>query len=529
MSDSQFVGPGLIKGDERLLAPHYFNGRLLTAEDLQHDRRATQTRLDWLGQAVGAGVVDGLVVTKSSGTAVQITPGSGINPQGHYLRLPSMLTLSLAPAPAPGQHTDAAGVFTDCALPGPTGGGTVPGGAYLLTAVPASSLEGLAPLKDTAGDTDTPRCAARWEREGLQFKAIRLTGFDPAKLKVNANQNNLRNLLAHWCFGSKALVRLARDPFTFPGNWTGLDQAADLTPCDLPLAVFGWTGNALSFVDVWSARRRLVQPFALTAWAGLLSDKRVAVGQARFLQFQEQLDALAAGGKASTIAARTYFRFLPPAGFLPVTAQSLDPLLDTLDRSRRQFLRREVVAEEREAAAGEGGEAARARAGAAGEAVAGLTEETFQRLLARFDADFKSGVNEELRRLRQHVTTLTQQVKIIGGAAAGEAVSPGPAVDVGQPFAFDLATFFGNLLPDEIGLVDRETIDFRLQRSWYDEALDLDPPPGQPPPDIHIFVVADNLRRLRAGQLTVEDRPYVLFTKALQATTWVPYEPGANR
>jgi len=114
-------------------------------------------------------------------------------------------------------------------------------------------------------------------------------------------------------------------------------------------------------------------------------------------------------------------------------------------------------------------------------------------------------------------------------ADAGEPAAPGPAVNAGQPFAFDLATFFGDLLPDEIGLGDRETIDFLLQRSWYDEALDLSPPPGRSRPGIQIFVVEENLRRLRTGQLTVEDRPYVLFTKALQATTWVPYRPGDNR
>jgi hypothetical protein len=154
-----------------------------------------------------------------------------------------------------------------------------------------------------------------------------------------------------------------------------------------------------------------------------------------------------------------------------------------------------------------------------------LTAQTFQRLLARYDSDFKLGVNEELRRLREQVATLTDQVQLVAPAP----VSPGPPSTAGQGFAFDLATFFGDLLPAEIGLVDRETVDFRLQRSWYDEAIDLRPVRGQPRPGIHIYVVEENLRRLRAGQVTVEDRPYVLFTKAIRPTTWVPYRRGDDR
>src|SRR5262249_9770034 len=148
--------------------------------------------------------------------------------------------------------------------------------------------EGLAPMQ-SAGSASQGGCASKWERTGMQFKAIRLSGFDDTGAGVT--DKNRRNLLAHWCFGSLALAGLADDPFTFTDAFTGLDtlDPADLTPTDLPLAVFYWTGSAIDFVDVWSARRRLTRPYALRDWTGLLSDKRVALAQARFLQFQDQL------------------------------------------------------------------------------------------------------------------------------------------------------------------------------------------------------------------------------------------------
>ncbi len=42
----------------------------------------------------------------------------------------------------------------------------------------------------------------------------------------------------------------------------------------------------------------------------------------------------------------------------------------------------------------------------------------------------------------------------------------------GKAAGFDPAAFFGGL-PRCIGLIDRETVDFGLKRSWLDEAIDL--------------------------------------------------------
>ncbi len=319
MSAVQLLGSSF---DQGLRAPHYVNGRLLAAEDLKADRDATLARLAWLGRAAGPGVIDGLLVSTapSSATSLQVTAGLGLNRNGDPIRLASPVTLplaSIAPGAAP---QDDAGRFARCDFSAGNSSTSIPSGAYLLTALPASQLDGLAPLQASAGSTSPASCTGKWEVEGLQFKAIPLVGFPTS----GVTGDNRRNLLAHWCFGSEALRKLAVDPFSFDDRYGGLDQlGSDLTGCDLPLAVFFWTGSALDFVDGWSARRRLTRPSALDAWSGLLSDKRVAEAQARFLQFQQQAGELVESGRAAKAVGSLVFPFLPPAGLLPITTSAL--------------------------------------------------------------------------------------------------------------------------------------------------------------------------------------------------------------
>jgi hypothetical protein len=173
--------------------------------------------------------------------------------------------------------------------------------------------------------------------EGLQVKAIRLDEFTlPAGITLT--DNNRRNLLAHWCYGSWNLSNLSRNPFSFGLDYSGLVSVnpADLTACDLPLAVFYWTGNRLNFVDMWSVRRRLVRPDGLVdAWKGVLSERRVADGQARFLQFQDQLSTIPVNNNTRAV---DYFYFLPPVGFLPVTPDSTQEKLSNLRLHRGQLV-----------------------------------------------------------------------------------------------------------------------------------------------------------------------------------------------
>jgi hypothetical protein len=354
MGNSQFIGTDLTGQLDGLHAPHYFNGRLLTAEDLQADQQAVLTRQDWLGKASGYGVIEGLIVTQAGPTSIAITAGIGLNPQGEIIRLPGNIpSLPLTPQATANQPPPDAGRFTPCNFQSTGSMSSTPAGAYLLTAVPTSHFEGQVAMKAAAGSvmtstsngstSSTPGCGSKWEVEGLQFRIISIPatefGFQGFGFIQILNEDYRRNLFAHWCYGTPLLQDLGIEPFNFPDTYAGLDRlmmdsSSDLTFCDLPLAVFYWDGSKLTFVDAWAVRRRIIHPDALEGtWKALVSDKRVAENQARFLQFQNQINDWVLVGHAtnntplSQIQATSFFGYLPPVGFLPVSPTSLSSML----------------------------------------------------------------------------------------------------------------------------------------------------------------------------------------------------------
>lgn len=302
-------------------AAHYTNGRLLTAEDLQQDQQAMLARLAALGKSAGPGIISGFQVTAvSANRSLGVTAGLGINGEGTVIELAATEAVILPVQPVSTEESTIrrAGRFEACL--GDNAGGSVPldSGAYLLTVAPLARLEGAVPRRACDG-TETATCANQWEVEGVEFKIIRLINYQ-APVGSRANRN--RNLLAHWFYGSDKITNLMRDPLRFNPNYSGFSQisAEDFAACDLPLAVFYWTDNGIAFIDQWAVRRRPAHPYPATSWVANLSDRRQAEGQARFLQFQEQIANLQAqfGDETDTIRAVDRFAYLPPVGILPV-------------------------------------------------------------------------------------------------------------------------------------------------------------------------------------------------------------------
>lgn len=324
---SQLVGSSFADG---ALLPNYVNGRLLAAEDLATSQSTLLRRDTWIGQAAGPGIVTGLSVTAAA-TTLTVAAGLGVTPSGEPVSVPAAVTLQFSVAGS--AITPTGGSFANCTatLSGPQA--AVTSGAYLLTAMPACQLQGQAPMAIPPG-SDTPvACTAQWQVEGVQFKAIPLpvnTVTSASTVNtvngITVNPGNLRNLLAHWCFGTAQLADLGVDPFGFDPAYRGLDQLAstDLTPCDLPLCVFYWNAGAITFVDNWSVRRRTTRPDVSGApWSAAVADQRSADGEARFLQFQDQVSGLMTVGVSRKTVASEVFGMLPPVGFLPVAPDAM--------------------------------------------------------------------------------------------------------------------------------------------------------------------------------------------------------------
>ena len=314
---------------------NFFNGRMLTAEDMNREKAANREGHKQLGRASGAGVAYGLEVLAidtqaASQPAIVIRPGLAVNRRGKVLELFETVTLALKKPPE-ARPVGGPVSFDDCAPP-QDGVYIVGEGVYLLTLGPAELDEGRAPSNRLASD---PACAIRYKVEAVQFRLRPLTDFlqaevgdhltalravaDPNELPAARLQQRhlLRNRVAYRCFGAadSRLLALRTTPLSGPPVAYGLldDLHPQLTACEVPLAVIFWTALGIEFVDRWAVRRRLTGRNAI---AGGLTDRLAAEAEAMVLQFQDALADLS----SVDVAAAEVFRFLPPAGYLPMEA-----------------------------------------------------------------------------------------------------------------------------------------------------------------------------------------------------------------
>ena len=305
--------------------PRFFNGRLLTGEDLASEQSANRAARAQLGRALGTGVAFGLEVAPATGLGSATRPvlsvqaGLAVNPRGEPLELACATTVALAAAPPePGDDDGDTGDFTLCRPPAP-GAGTPTTGVFILTIGPRSATQGRAPVSGL-GDEPAP-CNVAFSLDGIAFSlcAVQL----PSGLEDEPER--LRNRLAHLCFGTVDPARLSgiAAPFAHgAGRYGVLD--GQLPTDQVPLALLRWTTQGLEFVDPWAVRRRLTAPQAASAWPQFAGERRQAEAEAMLLQFEDEIELLRARDPApDAVEGADRFAFLPPAGLLPVAGGTL--------------------------------------------------------------------------------------------------------------------------------------------------------------------------------------------------------------
>ena len=73
----------------------------------------------------------------------------------------------------------------------------------------------------------------------------------------------------------------------------------------------------------WAVRRPLASASAADPFASLVGARRIAVGEAMFQQFQQQIAGLAPPtGDLGAVTATGNFRYLPPVGVIPVAEET---------------------------------------------------------------------------------------------------------------------------------------------------------------------------------------------------------------
>lgn len=326
--------------DGGIRSVNFFNGRLLSGKDLSREQAARREADARLGLAIGDGVAFGLEaerdgdLDKPAAPVLRIRAGLAVNRLGQTLRLLGDTSVALTRA----FDADAAGcVFANCT---PLQGGTYVAGAgvYLLTIAPAQMSEGRAP---TSGlDPTNVSCNTDAVVEAVQFRLIgvnplRFAGLDPSSTRF-------RNRLVYRCFGIERRAASAIDPWSTDASRYGLiDELRDagLDDRDVPLALVFWTPAGLQFVDMWAARRMLLQPDALSGFsfqrdpldpddlscfAFIARRRRFVEAHAMCAQFQQHLgDVLAATADPAIERADASFLYLPPFGIVPLRAAPL--------------------------------------------------------------------------------------------------------------------------------------------------------------------------------------------------------------
>jgi hypothetical protein len=304
----------------------FFNGRMLTGEDLTTEQAANRDARERLGLAAGDGVAFGLEVSMSvsssaSSPSVTVQPGLAINRCGKPLSLTSAVDISLVqpaptattttPAPAPGS-------FSTCQPPQATAYISA-GAVYLLTLAPVQTNEGKTQISGLgSGATD---CNTKYLVDAVELRLLQLS-FSAAELGDAAH---LRNLVASKVFGYPNARAFATDPFGATQPTTTFLEANTtpaLTTSDVPLATLYWTAaSGLVWVDMWSVRRAVAGPCGEWPWDARQNPRRLATALAMLLQFQGQVADLygaPAPAPAPSTNAKNLFNFLPPAGVLPI-------------------------------------------------------------------------------------------------------------------------------------------------------------------------------------------------------------------
>ena len=304
-----------------LRSVNFFNGRLLSGDDLRVEQATQAARLERLGEAVGDGIAYGFEVEETLGSSTNAEPvvtiarGLAVARSGVALELTTDVDVSLVRRDPP-DGAEPGALFADC-QPYAPGTYTAGAGVYVLTVAPAQQGEGRARVSGLGNDVAPGNIAL--SAEALKFRLIRLA-LPPSEL---SEKDLLRNRIAYSCFGTEARAGFVADPFGPLPTTNGLIDTLRtqiLADNEVPLAAIGWAiDDGIQFVDLWSVRRRLTRRSAEGDWSALVGDRQGAEHEAMFLQFQAQLADLADALVAPDFFdAGSAFELLPPVGFVPL-------------------------------------------------------------------------------------------------------------------------------------------------------------------------------------------------------------------
>jgi len=279
-----------VVADSRRTRPLFFDGKFLTAADLNREQGYLLTRQADLSRSLGFGVAEGLRVERSDKTAsnvagatasLRITAGHGLTPSGETVLLPRDTLVDLSDVPRLEGLNASFGLAQKPQQP-----------FYNLSGL---FVVGLRAVEFTANPTPVFPPGLQGNQslqdgEVIEATAVTLIPYESAAALNDPN---------------RARTRTAREIF--------LEQRPPKLPAGvLPLAMIYMRGGFLQWVDEFLVRRE----------AG--DDDRFGFGfapralaEAHFFHYRELLDEVPAASRPGRLAASDIFEILPPGGPLP--------------------------------------------------------------------------------------------------------------------------------------------------------------------------------------------------------------------
>ncbi|TVQ32920.1 MAG: hypothetical protein EA356_12815 [Geminicoccaceae bacterium] len=291
---------GVLAMDPERVLPLWFDGRFLTARDLNREQRYVLARQTAVGKSVGRGVIEGLEVAvgDAQGSRLRIQAGQGITFDGSHVILPRSLEVNLADLALQDQLNAVLGLSQKPGAP--------------IAARTGLFVLALRALEYTANATTSFPTHVTGERtthmgDRIEAVAVTLTPFAPIDAPLDAM--HARALAASRIFA-------------------GADPQSAGSGQTLPLAMLALRSGSIEWLDVHLVRRDLVASKRDLLGLGLSRDQ---LRLAHFRHYRAALDDVVRlyrdRGQAARFNAEEHFRLLPAAG--PVPAACIDPAAQT--------------------------------------------------------------------------------------------------------------------------------------------------------------------------------------------------------
>lgn len=304
LSDSGSPGYEVSPAGSPLKRLNYFDGKFLRAEGFREEQDYVRTLAAFNGRAVGSGIVYGMDAELADGDMLRVLPGMAVEPSGRTLVLAGAAEVSVAELiaksrgataqTAGGTTASATGEFGDC-TPAPSAA-PAGGGEADLFLVTAHATDWLCGQEDVYGLLCQQACYTESQhpyiKEGVVLRATPLTLSTPL---ITSSVVSLEDVLYR---RSRVASAYFADEATCPADQISHEGLLGGVWCKgaparvgdgVPLAILGRRDGGTDFLDMWSARRELIDPSPRRYWAWRMRMRPWDVFLAQVLQFQCQL------------------------------------------------------------------------------------------------------------------------------------------------------------------------------------------------------------------------------------------------